>query len=196
VSEDRRLATNREDIERLARAGTEWLLGIAGRVVGLAKVVMIVSFALGALAVALGILAIDGDARIVYVVLAVLVCFIPAAIAWFLHNGLSTVVHGGPQLVRDLNSAVRDPATRQTLIEAMTETETDRRRSRVGRGRRHARDLWRLRRAVWGAKDDTWGLWGALLSLTRTPFMLMLIAVGWAVLAVWILILLAVLTLS
>lgn len=196
MSEDRRLATSREDIERLARTGTEWLLGIAGRVVGLAKIVMIVSFALGMAAVALGVLATDGDARIAYVVLAVLVCFIPAGIAWFLHHGLSTVVHGGPQLVRDLNSAVRDPATRQTLIEAMTETEIDRRRSRLGRGRRHAQDLWRLRRAVWGAKDDTWDLWGALLSLTRTPFMLVLIAIGWAVLAVWILILLAILILA
>jgi hypothetical protein len=196
VSEDRRLTTSREDIERLARTGTEWLLGIAERVVGLAKVVMIVSFALGALAVVLGLIAVDGDARIAHLVVAVLVCFVPAGIAWFLHNGLSTVVHGGPQLVRDLNSAARDPATRQTLIEAMTETETDRRRSRFGRGRRHARDLWRLRRAVWGVKDDTWGLWGALLSLTRTPFMLMLIAIGWAVLAVWILILLAVLVLA
>lgn len=196
MSEDRRLATSREDIERLARNGTDWLLGIAGRVVGLAKVVMIVSFALGGLAVLLGVLAFDGDARIAYVVVAVLVCFIPAGIAWFLHNGLSTVVHGGPQLVRDLNSAVRDPSTRQTLIDAMTESEQDRRRGRLGRGRRHARDLWRLRRAVWGAKDDTWGLWGALLSLTRTPFMLMLIAIGWAVLAVWILVMFAALTLA
>jgi hypothetical protein len=196
VNEESRRATSRDDIERLARSGTDWLLGIAARVVAVAHVVVIVSVGLGASAVGLGLLAVDGDERLPYAVVSVLVCFIPAIIAWFLHRGLSTIVHGGPQLVRDLHMAVRDPATRQTLVDAMTETDVDRRRGRIGRGRRHVRDLWRLRRAVWGAKNDTWGLWGALLSLTRAPFLLLVIVIGWAVLALWILVVLAALALS
>ncbi len=89
---------------------------------------------------------------------------IPAGVAWFIHSSAATIVTKGPQLLGDMNRVVADPAVRQRLAESLRRTEDDRRRSRWTRGRRRTRDLWSLRRSIWGTRSDTLDLWGSVLA--------------------------------
>lgn len=173
------------DVSALARAGADWVLAIATAVVAVLRWVMLISVALGVAALLSSLAAVDSGDRIGMLVVGMLLFFIPAGVAWFIHSSASTIVTKGPQLLGDMNRVVADPVVRQRLAESLRRTEDDRRKSRWTRGRRRAGDLWGLRRSIWGTRSDTLDLWGSVLALTRVPLALVVIGVGWLILAVW-----------
>ncbi len=163
----------------LARRVTDGLARWAARGNALARSALRAVGALGAVTWLLGLAVLDGSARFpLWTIAGAVLCAVPALLAWSVLWSTRTTISSTGKIYAELRSG---NVAGDALGSAAIALDGSERRVPI---RRFGRQLWALRRALSGRRDELTSAWAAVRSLTTMPIRLLWTAAGSVLLAV------------
>ncbi len=148
---------------------------IAERATTLTKGVELFALAAGALAFAVGLFVFPPSWRVVWAILGIGVCALPALIALFADLRLKRVLRTVPETAGELRSIHKDSEIRKAMIDlADRDDDHEARTPLIKLGS----ELNALRRAISAQRDQLINTWRNVTALTSLPGMVALAVVG------------------